>query len=200
MATKAAKGTLTRERIIQLAAPVFNRKGFAGASMADITEATGLQKGGVYNHFESKEQLAVEAFDYAIAQMIGRWKKAIEGKTHAADRLLAVVAMFDTFLLKPNSGGCPLMNTAVEADDNQPALRARARKAMDDCLATIRRIAAKGRERRELRAAANPEQVATVLMGTLEGALMISRLYGDARYLRQAQDQVTGWINRDLRA
>jgi len=196
----AAKGALTRERIIQLAAPVFNKKGYAGASLADILEATGLQKGGIYNHFESKEQLALEAFDFAIAQMIGRWQKAIEGQTHAADRLLAVVAMFDEHLRKPGSGGCPLMNTAIEADDNQPALRARARRAMDLTLATIRRIVQKGVDRGQLRPTADPERVATLLLSTLEGALMISRLYHDPRPLQQAQDQMSFWIRRELKA
>ena len=196
----AAKGALTRERIIQLAAPVFNKKGYSGASMADILQATGLQKGGIYNHFASKEQLAVETFDFAIAYMNERWRKAIEGKTHAADRLLAVVGMFDAFLLKPGSGGCPLMNTAIEADDNQPVLRARARKAMDESLAAIHRIAAKGRDRGELRPSTDPARVATILMSTLEGALMISKLYNDPRYLRQAQEQMTQWISRELKA
>lgn len=195
----AAKGALTRERIVQLAAPVFNKKGYAGASMADILEATGLQKGGIYNHFESKEQLAVEAFDYAIEIMIGRWREAIEGKKHAADRLRAVISMFNDYQRKL-SGGCPLMNTAIEADDNQPALRARARKAMDDCRGTVARIAAKGRERGELRAATDPDQVATILISTLEGGLMISKLYGDPRYLQQAQAQMDRWIEQELRA
>lgn len=196
----AAKGALTRERIIQLAAPVFNKKGYAGASMSDILAATGLQKGGVYNHFASKEQLAVEAFDFAIAQMHERWFQAIEGKRHAADRLLAVVAMFDGHFAKPGSGGCPLMNTAIEADDNQPALRARARKAMDDSLAAIRQIVWKGRQRGELRASADASHVATILMSTLEGALMISKLYNDPTHLRLAQEQMARWIHSELKA
>lgn len=200
MPAAAAKGAVTRERIIQLAAPVFNKKGYAGASMADILEATGLQKGGLYNHFESKEQLAVEAFDFSIAHMIARWQKAIEGKRHAADRLLAVVGMFDGYLLKPGSGGCPLMNTAIEADDNQPVLRARARKAMDQTLAAIEHIAARGRERGELRRNTDPQHVATILMSTLEGALMISKLYNEPRYLKQAQDQMNRWILSELKA
>ena len=191
-----AKGVLTRERIVQLAAPVFNRKGYAGASMADILEATGLQKGGIYNHFESKEQLAVEAFDYAIELMIERWRDAIEGKTRAADRLRAVVGMFDASLKL--EGGCPLMNTAIEADDNHPVLRTRARKAMDACRATVARIVAKGRDRGEVRATADPDQVATILISTLEGGLMMSKLYNDGRYLRQAQEQMERWIGNEL--
>lgn len=195
----AAKGQITRERIVQLAAPVFNKKGYAGASMADILEATGLQKGGIYNHFESKEQLAVAAFDYAIEQMMERWRAGIEGKRHAADRLRAVIGMFDDSLRKL-AGGCPLMNTAIEADDNQPVLRTRARKAMDGCRLTVARIVTKGKERGEIRATADPDQVATVLISTLEGGLMISKLYQDPRYLEQAQAQMDRWIRNELEA
>ena len=59
------KGAATRPRIIAQAAPVFNQRGFSGCSMQDLMDATGLEKGGIYRHFESKEELAAEAFDYA---------------------------------------------------------------------------------------------------------------------------------------
>ena len=62
------KGELTRERIIAQAAPLFNQRGFAGCSMQDVMEATGLEKGGLYRHFSSKEELAAEAFRYAVAR------------------------------------------------------------------------------------------------------------------------------------
>ena len=52
-----AKGERTREEIIQQAAVVFNRQGFAGASISDIMRETGLEKGGIYNHFASKEDI-----------------------------------------------------------------------------------------------------------------------------------------------
>ncbi len=61
------KGELTRERIIAEAAPIFNQRGFAGSSMQDVMEATGLENGGLYRHFRSKEELAVESFRYALA-------------------------------------------------------------------------------------------------------------------------------------
>ena len=60
------KGAATRQRIVELAAPVFNQRGYVGASMRDLVDATGLEKGGIYNHFGSKEQLALEAYDYAM--------------------------------------------------------------------------------------------------------------------------------------
>src|SRR5207247_2001481 len=45
------KGLQTRQRIVEMAAPVFNRQGYVGASMRDLISATGLEKGGIYNHF-----------------------------------------------------------------------------------------------------------------------------------------------------
>src|SRR4030081_59409 len=58
------KGEQTRQRIVEHAAPIFNQHGFEGSSLADLMEATGLKKGGIYRHFASKEELAAEAFDY----------------------------------------------------------------------------------------------------------------------------------------
>ena len=123
-----SKGEQTREMIVARAAPLFNRQGYAGASMADIMRATGLEKGGIYNHFAGKNDLALQAFDYSIGLVRQRFAAALEGKRHAAERLLAVVGVLrDMIEDPPVSGGCPLLNTAVEADDAHPALRARSR-------------------------------------------------------------------------
>ena len=59
------KGEQTRREIVQKAAPLFNQKGYEGTSLSDLMKATGLQKGGIYRHFSSKEELATEAFDYS---------------------------------------------------------------------------------------------------------------------------------------
>ncbi|KAM3111580.1 MULTISPECIES: TetR family transcriptional regulator [unclassified Phormidesmis] len=60
------KGETTKLDILQQAAPIFNQQGYAGASIAAIMQAAGLQKGRIYNHFESKEQLALETFNYSV--------------------------------------------------------------------------------------------------------------------------------------
>ena len=60
------KGERTRQEIIRRAAPVFNQKGYDGAALSDLMGATGLEKGGIYRHFASKQALAAEAFDYAV--------------------------------------------------------------------------------------------------------------------------------------
>ncbi len=57
----------TKANIIHQAAELFNRKGYAGSSIADTMQATGLKKGGIYNHFTNKDELALQAFDYAFS-------------------------------------------------------------------------------------------------------------------------------------
>jgi TetR/AcrR family transcriptional regulator, transcriptional repressor for nem operon len=129
--TRLRKGEATRRLILERAAPVFNQRGYAGASMSELVEATGIEKGGIYNHFGSKEELAVEAFDYSISLIVDGYAAVQEGKV-GLDRLEAIIEIFGNWSGHPLvAGGCPIMNTAIEADDTNPALAARARAAMD---------------------------------------------------------------------
>src|SRR5437870_12756972 len=92
--TTVTKGEQTREMILHRAAGVFNRKGYFGASMADIMEATGLEKGGIYRHFTSKDDLALEAFDFAVDLVRQEFQNAIKDKRDAIDRLRAIVGVY----------------------------------------------------------------------------------------------------------
>jgi TetR/AcrR family transcriptional regulator, transcriptional repressor for nem operon len=196
-----SKGEQTREMILARAAQVFNQQGYYGARLDDIMRATGLEKGGIYNHFANKEQLALAAFDYAVGLVRKRFGQVLDGKHHAVDRLLAVVSVFRELIEDPPVvGGCPILNTAVESDDTHPLLRARARAAMDDWYTMIRRIVAKGVERGELRAATDADAVASVMISTLEGAIMLSKLYGDPVHMHRAVDHWTIYIETTLRA
>jgi TetR/AcrR family transcriptional repressor of nem operon len=58
------KGEQTRRRIVEAAAPIFNKRGYEAASLSELMAATGLKKGGIYRHFSSKEEPAAEVFDY----------------------------------------------------------------------------------------------------------------------------------------
>ncbi len=68
-----------------------NTKDYFRSSINDLVRETGLKKGGIYNHFGSKEQLALEAFDYAAEIMRGRFEPAFEGQEGALKRLCTVV-------------------------------------------------------------------------------------------------------------
>ncbi len=178
------KGAQTRQRIVELAAPVFNQRGYGGASMRDLVEATGLEKGGIYNHFGSKELLAVEAFDFAMTRVTQGLSRAVGGATGAIERLEAMIRAFAQTARTPTmAGGCPIMNTAIEADDTNPALRDRARAAMTDWHRLIGRIVKDGIAEGVLDPQTDSYELAAVVTSALEGGLMLSRLYDDPTHI-----------------
>src|SRR5260370_3409515 len=171
------KGDRTREKIIEQAAELFNCQGYFGASMSDIMRVTGLNKGGIYNHFESKEKLAVESFDYAIDLVGRRMSLATENATNAADKLLAIISVIGNLGEdKPLPGGCPLLNTAVENDDANPVLRERARLAMTRWRNRIRRITREGIRTGEINSSVDGDVLATILIAPLDGAVLMATL------------------------
>src|SRR5690606_3996284 len=126
-----SKGDETRQMILERAAEVFNRKGYFGASMADIMQPTGMEKGGIDNHFGSKDDLALEAFDYAVELMRREVQRAMKDKRDAIERLEAFVGVYRAMPGgMPIAGGCPVRSTAIEADDTRPVLRDHAPRAM----------------------------------------------------------------------
>jgi TetR/AcrR family transcriptional repressor of nem operon len=194
------KGLKTRQRIVELAAPVFNRQGFVGASMRDLIGATGLEKGGIYNHFGSKEQLALEAYDYAMSQVTEGLARSQDGATDAVDRLERMIRAFAKFARKPAiAGGCPIMNTAIEADDTHPELRDRARESMTLWHRLIGRIVKDGIAAGTLIAGTDPYALAALITGSLEGGLMLSKLYEDPSFTDRIVDHLTAHVE-SLRA
>ncbi len=88
------KGEQTRRQIVQKAAPLFNRKGYEGTSLSDLMNVTGLQKGDIYRHFSSKEELATEAFDYAWQKAFSKRLEGIESSANSVDRLKKMIGNF----------------------------------------------------------------------------------------------------------
>ncbi|MCW3052647.1 MAG: transcriptional regulator, TetR family [Chthonomonadales bacterium] len=193
------KGEKTKERIIEQTAPLFNQRGVAGASLSDIMAATGLNKGGIYNHFESKEELALQAFDYAAQLVSDRVNRMLVDKHSGVDRLLTMAAVFCDHIVNPLiPGGCPLLNTAVESDDTNPLLRERVRQAMDRWQERIRSAVRYGLATGEFRAEVDADVVATRFIATLEGGVMLSKLYGDPIHIERAVAFLTEYVHHEL--
>jgi AcrR family transcriptional regulator len=190
-----SKGDTTREMILEKAAAIFNRQGYSGTAMKDIMNVTGLEKGGIYNHFANKEELALAAFDYAVDTVNKCYRQGYKGKSTAPERLRGIIEVYKEQAIKPViPGGCPVLNTATEADDTLPALRIRACTAMDLWLSTIRWIVAEGVERQELKAETDPDAVATIMLATYEGAVMMSKLYRNPIYMQRAADHLIQYL------
>jgi len=189
------KGEQTKEYILQKAAQLFNERGYYGASMSDIMAATGMEKGGIYNHFKSKDDLAVQSYEYAIDLMRQAFAAAIKGKYHAVDRLQAVVGVFQKIPDgAPLGGGCPVANTAVYTSHSHPKLRAYAQETMIEWQDFIRRIVQLGIERQQLKPETDVEMLTTLLISTLEGAIMLTQLHQDDSYMDRAIAHLTNYL------
>jgi TetR/AcrR family transcriptional regulator, transcriptional repressor for nem operon len=195
VSTGLKKGAATRRRIVELAAPVFNQRGYVGASMRDLVDATGLEKGGIYNHFGSKEQLALEAYDHAMALVTDGLQRSQKPEHDAVQRLQSMARSFATAARKPViEGGCPIMNTAIEADDTHAELRDRARASMTLWHRLIGRIVKDGIAAGTIDPATNSYELASVLTSSLEGGLMLSRLYDDPSHMDRVIAHVTAYV------
>jgi TetR/AcrR family transcriptional repressor of nem operon len=192
-----SKGQLTRERIIAQAAPLFNQRGYEGCSIHDVMAATGLEKGGIYRHFESKEELAAEAFDYAWTVSSSKRRQSLDSIPNHADRLKQHLANFVTRTGLP--GGCPLLNTAVDSDNGNPVLRERVRNALHNWQAMLRDILEAGIHAGTIRPGIDVGAVANHIIGGLEGAMLISRIEHNDQALRQALNHLDSYIETQVR-
>ena len=195
---RLTKGEKSRRNIVAKAAVVFNQRGFEGCSMQDIVEAVGLEKGSIYGHFSSKEELALEAFDFAWADTVQKRMGNLDTVDNAVDKLKLHVR---NYVETPSfTGGCPWLNTSVEADDGNPALRDRARKALRGWEEALVKIVIEGQRRGEVRLEVQPQSVATFLISTLEGATAVSRIDKRAGALAHAQENLDRFLETAIRS
>jgi TetR/AcrR family transcriptional repressor of nem operon len=191
------KGEQTRRKIVEAAAPIFNKRGYEGSSLNDLMEATGLKKGGIYRHFSSKEELAAEAFDYTWEVAWNARLLHVNEKASGIEKLKQLIANFVEHR-SPVAGGCPILNTAIDADDGNPVLRAHVTKALRSWLSRLQAIVEQAREQRETRPGVDPKVVATVIVASLEGALMMSRVQRNDEALQRVHSHLNRYLEQEV--
>ena len=192
-----SKGEETRLRIIAEAAPLFNQRGYEGCSIQDIMGATGLEKGGIYRHFEGKEELAAEAFDFAWTIAFNKRRQNLDTVSNHVDRLKQHIANFVARSTFP--GGCPLLNTAIDSDNGNPVLREKVRKALRGWQTMLRNIIEDGMKAGTIRSDIDAQKVANLIIGGLEGGMLISRIERNDQGLRAALEHLDFYIDSQVR-
>jgi TetR/AcrR family transcriptional regulator, transcriptional repressor for nem operon len=178
--TKAEK---TRQFIIEQTAPIFNKKGYAGTSLNDITQATGLTKGSIYGNFGGKDEVALAVFDYNLKKVTGIFEAEMSKCNTIREKLMVYVKVYsESQRFAFPDGGCPMLNTAIEADDTHPQLKKKALTAVLSWKKTIASIIEQGIKTKEIRKEVNAEQVALTIIATIEGMTMIANLAGKVSY------------------
>ncbi len=176
----------TKSRILLKSSVLFNTQGYKATSISDITRATGYTKGAIYRHFKSKDTLEKETLFHLSSVMFEELRARVRSESTAGDKLRAVVRYYESYIKKPVvTGGCPLMNAAVEADDTNPALRREAIKILDVLRDSIVAILKNGIRYQQIKPDTDLDHCATLIIASLEGAIMMSKLRGDNRDIRR---------------
>lgn len=198
--SKDKKSVLTKQIIIEKSAILFNRNGFAGTSMKEIMDATGLSKGAIYGHFKSKEEIALASFDQAVIQVWSEIKERTNVIDNPLDKLKAVVYFYKERILNPPvEGGCPIQNTAVDTDDGNPLLRERVKHTIDLWRKNICKMLHLGMKDGYVRVDVTAADFAIRFVAILEGGIMLSNLYKDLHYFDVVAQQLIKMIE-ELRA
>lgn len=115
--------TATHAFILEKVAPIFNKKGYSGTTLSDLTEATGLTKGALYFHFKNKQDLAIQAFRINVKRVINPLSAKMQDCNTALEKLQVMINYYRVYYeVVDQEGGCPILNMGTDANHNNPEL------------------------------------------------------------------------------
>lgn len=197
MKTELSKAERTRQLIVEKTAGIFNTKGYAGTSLSDLTEATGLTKGSIYGNFTNKEEVALACFDYNLSKISQVLGQRVQEATTYTDKLMVYVHTYHHFSGVPfPEGGCPILNTAIDADDTNNLLKDKAAKAVLSWKKRLVDLIRAGVETGEFRADVAPEQMALSMIALIEGGIMIAKVTNNPTSLNKILKTVEALIHQ----
>jgi len=167
----------TKNLILKESANLFNTQGYKATSISDITKATGLTKGAIYRHFESKSDLEQQALGSLGTLMFKELGQYIQEASTFQLKMDATFSFFEKYMHTPlYEGGCPLMNSAVEADDTNNGLRQQTFNMLTQLKASLGKIIDNGIKNEQVEPSVDSAFYATIFIATLEGGIMMSKL------------------------
>lgn len=177
---------VTKETILKKSGILFNTNGYKATSLSHITDATGLTKGAIYQHFANKNELECETLAYLSSLLFYKMRDLVKRETTAGDKLRSVFNFFESYTINPPlKGGCPLLNAAIEADDTNDALRKEAVKMLSQLRESLVIILSNGIKYNQIKTGIDKEYYATLIIALLEGGIMMSKLEGNAQAIRK---------------
>lgn len=196
MSTKAER---TSAFIIETVAPVFNKHGYIGTSMSDLTEATGLTKGALYGNFENKEALALSAFEYNSKRLLEKLDEKLSIEGSALDKIFELTKFFRNYdIFTQEMGGCPVLNVGVDSQHNNHLLSAAAKETIKTIEGKIALVLENGVNNGELKLPVTPLQFAKQLYTMLQGAVAMATMTRDRKYLMNTVAYLDQLVKKEL--
>jgi len=173
----------TRERIVRAAARRFRSRGSQGAVIGDLMRDLRLTHGGFYRHFDSKEDLFVEAFEHSLTEISRKITSAVEQAPRGGELKALIDAYLDIEHCDNVADGCPVAALASELARRPPRSRARAaflRVLRDRTQRTAKYIPGATEEERVSKA--------RMLMSGMAGTVTVARVIADDGQRRKFLD------------
>ncbi len=194
------KGERTKSFIIQKVAPIFNKKGVYGTSLSDLTSATQLTKGAIYGNFRSKDALAVACFEYNLQFLQKGLYKSLAVNGSATQKLHTLIDFYtEHYQQIVANGGCPLMNSAIEADDAYPLLKNRAQRTLRLWNKEISGIVVESQKNGDASKSVEPNTFSNTFIAMIEGGLLVAKTLETPSYFKQTASVLKAFVENELR-
>jgi AcrR family transcriptional regulator len=181
------RGRASRERIVERAADLFAERGIAGTSLDEVLAAAKAGKGQFYHYFRSRDELAAAAVGHRCAQVLAGLTQVLGGVSSLAElerALAGFVAGFEQMGLP----GCPIGTLATEVAGRNEDAQLQAAAGFDSWERLLADALERMRQRGELRADTEPTLLATGLLASIEGGMVLSQARKNIASLRTAVD------------
>jgi len=179
------RGRASRERIVERAAELFAERGIAATSVDEVLAAAGAGKGQFYHYFRGRDELAAAAVGFRCAQVVTGLAQAL-GDVSSLTGLEQALAGFMTGFEQSGMPGCPIGTLATEVAGRNEEARVRAAAGFDAWERLLADALERMRQGGELRADADPAVLATGLLASIEGGMVLSQARQDMDSLRVA--------------
>ncbi|WP_379969127.1 TetR/AcrR family transcriptional regulator [Epilithonimonas sp. UC225_85] len=194
-----SKAEKTRQFIIESTAEIFNKKGYAGTSLSDITEATGLTKGSIYGNFENKDEVAKEVYLFNAKRLASGLENNLTPEMITREKLITILNYYrNSWDNNFSRGGCPIMNTAIECDDTMPFLKAEVAKSFAGWSNKFAAIIEEGKTKNEILDSVNASDYSYLFIMLIEGGILLSKTTNNQSLLFQALERIEKIIDTEL--
>ena len=198
MPTKAQH---TKQYILEIAAPIFNKNGYAATSISNLTSATGLTKGAIYGNFKNKEDLAIAAFKHTIKKILNLLVEHILQEDSPLQKLHLISDFYrNYYVLSKTYGGCPVLNIGVDANNQNSKLLEKVRLVIERIQDQLATIIEDGIEAGEISSEVNAMQYAKRIDSMIQGAIFMTYTMDDEFYMKDTMNQIDAIITNELKA
>ena len=194
---KTGRGRASRERIVERAAELFAERGVAGTSLDDVLAAAGAGKSQLYHYFSGRDDLVAAAVGLRCTQVLAGLTQAL-GSVASLAGLEQALNGFAAGFEQMGMPGCPIGSLAADVAESNEGARQQAATAFDAWERLFADALERMRQQGELRADASPAVLATALLASLEGGMVLSQTRKDAASLHIAVEAGLGQVRTYL--